>query len=722
VGALTLLGPLAQDVICTMTALCNVYLTGTGLHVTNNLRILNSNDTCSSAAALPSGYGNGFRRRYGAEMVFLDDVAGTIYFGVCDSCTDYSFGYPTEGLSSPDFILCWAFDANPTFQVGSFQISGPFTRATACTLTMSCTLQIAGVGLASSNVLRIIKASDACGALLAPEVSTFAGLSATTSSTTVAGTAQTFDVAPNESTGGTMGAIYRVCWAHQPSQNIHYAFHVGDFALHGPLQQNVDCKMTKRCTLQLTGLGFVSTNNVRVVSSAVSCGSTAAMPSGYTGATFNVSVVDVGGDLAPGGLTEIFNFFTATAGTGRLFKLCWAFFNSTSFHVGDFKISGPATGAFACTLSLACTVQLGGLNLRDSAVRVLPQGTACGADVGGVTTFAGLAVTTSVTSSGSHDHVFPLGTEVTGGTSGASYKLCWSYAPVLNTDFSYEVGAFTLNGPVTEDFFCSLTISCAVQLDGVGFATTNRVKVQASGVVCDAAATAATFAGASFDVAVTPQGVASDFSIVGPNVSGAQQTSRFVIGTATAGDPGDFALCWGHAGNSVFKVGTFRIAGPFTRDVECTLTESCALELTGLDLASTNVVRILPSSSACGNNVSGVSTFVGNVTGLSTFAGLNSTLSAAAALPHTTYTLATELTGGTAGALYTVCFAYAPAAAADFSLHRRFHPQRRPHAEFRLPDDAALRREPRRNGAREYQHGAGGCERHCLQLGGRATH
>ena len=107
----------------------------------------------------------------------------------------------------------------------------------------------------------------------------------------------------------------------------------------------------------------------------------------------------------------------------------------------------------------------------------------CGTDVGGVTTFVGLSATTSVTIYNPRN-IFSMGTSVTGGTSGLLYQICWSYAPVLNTHFSYRVGDFTLNGPTTLDSLCFLTVSCAVQLGGVGFAVTNRVKVQSSAEVC----------------------------------------------------------------------------------------------------------------------------------------------------------------------------------------------------------------------------------------------
>ena len=37
---------------------------------------------------------------------------------------------------------------------------------------------------------------------------------------------------------------------------------------------------------------------------------------------------------------------------------------------------------------------------------------------------------------------------VTEGTAGALYRLCWGHSPSVNTDYSFEVGIFALNGPL----------------------------------------------------------------------------------------------------------------------------------------------------------------------------------------------------------------------------------------------------------------------------------
>jgi hypothetical protein len=128
-------------------------------------------------------------------------------------------------------------------------------------------------------------------------------------------------------------------------------------------------------------------------------------------------------------------------------------------------------------------------------IRILESALSCGSDVLGVSTFSGLASTTSVTASGSYRIYAVATTETTEGTSGARYRLCWSHSPGANTHFSFDVGVFTLNGPLTMTSDCPMTTPCIVQVTGIGFAATNQAKVVASGVTCTTAAAVPTVYG-----------------------------------------------------------------------------------------------------------------------------------------------------------------------------------------------------------------------------------
>ena len=92
----------------------------------------------------------------------------------------FAFGTATAGVASSAYQICWAAGSSYSFRVGRFQMSGPFTAATSCTLSQACALQLSGLGLATSNLVRILESSDSCGSS-APAVSTFVGLSSETS-------------------------------------------------------------------------------------------------------------------------------------------------------------------------------------------------------------------------------------------------------------------------------------------------------------------------------------------------------------------------------------------------------------------------------------------------------------------------------------------------------------------------------------------------------------
>jgi hypothetical protein len=276
----------------------------------------------------------------------------------------FNLGTATAGVVTSTFQLCWSHDASYSFRLGSFQISGPFNVATECTLSELCTIQLSGVGLSSSNAVRIVESTSACGDDVAG-VGSFSGLSATTSATSAAAQVAVFSVAPLGATGGTSGSRYRLCYAHSPAANTDYSFEVGTFTLNGPLVQEIDCPLTAHCLVQLTGTGLRSTNKVRVVSSGQLCSTSASTPVGYAGAIFATY-------LYPGAVST-FDLGTATTGEASAgYQLCFAHDSSHSFRVGTFQISGPLTGATSCTLSETCSIQLAGVGLASTnVVRIL---------------------------------------------------------------------------------------------------------------------------------------------------------------------------------------------------------------------------------------------------------------------------------------------------------------------------------------------------------------
>ena len=102
----------------------------------------------------------------------------------------------------------------------------------------------------------------------------------------------------------------------------------------------------------------------------------------------------------------------------------------------------------------------------------------------GVTSITGLSGTTAVTTGGSSDVYAVASSAIIAGVHGSGYTVCWGHNPSANAHYMFEVGTFTLNGPVAENFECPMTVACSIQLTGTGLANTNKVKVQGSGTTC----------------------------------------------------------------------------------------------------------------------------------------------------------------------------------------------------------------------------------------------
>ena len=187
--------------------------------------------------------------------------------------------------------------------------------ALACTLTEPCAMQLSGLSLASSNTVRIVASGVACGTG-SPATSTFVGLAGTTSATAPA--YKVYDFALGPVTGGTAGALYRICWAARPSVVSDFSVDFGIFTLNGPLTLAIskECPMTVACRLQVSGTGLISSNTVKVVHAATGCTASAATPVGYTGAIF-IS------NASSSTYSDVFDFGTTTAGLASAdFQVC----------------------------------------------------------------------------------------------------------------------------------------------------------------------------------------------------------------------------------------------------------------------------------------------------------------------------------------------------------------------------------------------------------------
>ena len=143
------LAPDAGDKSCTFGVMCVIQLTGTGLAMTDKVRIILSDDTCGSGEAITTITNPiPVPAPWTSETTPITLVPYVMYV----------MGTPTYG-GGRTYDLCWG--ANPSVTadfsttVGVFTVNGPANADTNCFLTEECRLTLGGLGFAATNKLRL---------------------------------------------------------------------------------------------------------------------------------------------------------------------------------------------------------------------------------------------------------------------------------------------------------------------------------------------------------------------------------------------------------------------------------------------------------------------------------------------------------------------------------------------------------------------------------------
>ena len=145
-------------------------------------------------------------------------------------------------------------------------------------------------------------------------------------------------------------------------------------------------------------------------------------------------------------------------------------------------------------------------------------------------------------------------------------------------------------------------------------------------------------------------------------LSGDGLSANYTFGTPTIGAPGGFyRLCWGYEPVSVQDYNVevdpeAELAGPYARDIECTLGLECLLLLEGYRLSTGN--RMVLVNGTCGDPQAVVANrtwTTANATSLAT-EGLSAN-----------YTFGTP-TVGVAGSFYRLCWGHEPVSIEDFNV------------------------------------------------------
>ena len=98
------------------------------------------------------------------------------------------------------------------------------------------------------------------------------------------------------------------------------------------------------------------------------------------------------------------------------------------------------------------------------------------------------------------------------------------------------------------------------------------------------------------------------------------------------------------------------MSGPTVGNEECTLTETCSLQLSGVGLADTNKLRVIASSGSCGS-----------AAGVTSITVLSGTTSVTTGGSSNVYAVASSATStGVHGSGYKLCWGHNPSGNADY--------------------------------------------------------
>ena len=126
----------------------------------------------------------------------------------------------------------------------------------------------------------------------------------------------------------------------------------------------------------------------------------------------------------------------------------------------------------------------------------------------------------------------------------------------------------------------------------------------------------------------------------------------YALGTASAGTAvNNLVLCFAYSSNYLFQISSaFQMSGPSVGNEDCTLTETCSLQLSGVGLADTNKLRIIASGDNCGSAAA-----------VTSITGLSGTTSVTTGGSSNVYAVASSaITAGVHGSGYKLCWGHNP--------------------------------------------------------------
>jgi hypothetical protein len=500
------------------------------------------------------------------------------------------------------------------FEVGTFTLNGPATQdGFECTMSVACTIQLSGTGLASTNKVQVQGSGTTCGYTNDIWVSATSGVTKNPGGSpfytglTAAGDGSLTRYALGTATGGTPSTSLVLCWAHDST----YLFRISNaFKMSGPTFGHQQCALTEACSLQLSGVGFADSNKLMIIPSSGECGiaSEAFSSIGALSGTMAVTT-----PVPANGLSGVYTVASSliVADVQGNYKMCWGHDPQSGngvadymVEVGTFTLNGPAMQDFVCPMTVPCVIYLTGTGFASTnKVKVLAAGTACSNSAAAFSDYTGMTLDQTVTSSGGIFNRYNLGTEILGTASATPFVLCWAH----DSDYVFQISSnFLMPAPDRGDQQCTLTEPCSLQLTGVGLADSNGLMIVPSTGNCGSAS-------ASFSTVDTLSGT-TPVNTPAP-ADGLSGVYTLAPVYSRGGVHGDYKMCWSYyfanTGDYLFTVGTFTLNGPAAQTTECTLTADCIIQLTGTGLASTNRVKVLLASDICATHAAPATGYTG---------------------------------------------------------------------------------------------------------------
>merc|ERR1719174_495192 len=413
-----------------------------------------------------------------------------------------------------------------------------------------------------------------------------------------------------------------------------YSF-VGKFRVTRPILVGINCTLGIPCRPEIVGANNNMSNAIVILEKG-DC------RDGYDGHAERMIAATYEGLENPKRVEsdEDERYTSYNLGTTRIrkngpeYKVCWAFMPDNLAPdsliqywstVGKFMMHGPDKTNFACTLGISCKITLtsdtDGL-YKKNEVLLIKNTRGCGDADGAMQDFGGASFNNNDVDAQRSGDSWKFGPLVrwrdrggtmsrmvisTSGEVGSNTRMCWAHDPDFDmggdpnglSQFVFEVGTFTMNGPTSTSVYCLTGSVCEHVLLGVGFTSTNKIRF----TTMDAMTGIRT----SDTMDIPGLGSVLNASCAGEREDWKEDCiyNRYTLGNTSERVETSYKVCWGHnptwdsyrgllaPASFNVEVGNFRITAFNESDAACILGLECYVTIGGLGFQETNAIAFV---------------------------------------------------------------------------------------------------------------------------------